>query len=84
MNLDHAHQCLTVTRTKDKGRSDFRTVTATIHQQASWYGSRGPEAEEKRREASSRAQKQAATSRRIASLAEDIFAKLLPSLPKKG
>ena len=70
-------------RPKEKGRSDFRTVTATIHQQASWYGSRGLEAEQKRREASSRAQKHAAAGRQIASLAEDIFAVLLPSMAKR-
>ena len=68
---------------KHKGLTDLRPVTSPLHRQASWYGSRGPEAEQKRREASARAQKQAAANRKLAPLAVDIFATLLPSLPKK-
>ena len=63
---------------RQKVRTDLRTVKAPMHQQAAWSGNRGPEAEKKRRDASTRAQQKAAANRQLATLAVDVFAKLLP------
>ena len=65
-----------------KGRSDLRNVKAPMHRAASWMGARGTEAEALRVRACSRASKEAAAGRTLALLAVDIFAQLLPSLPR--
>ena len=53
-----------------------------MHRAASWMGARGTEAEALRVRACSRASKEAAAGRTLALLAVDIFAQLLPSLPR--